>query len=232
MYALPYLELTRDELGLLTVPQGDERGAASAIIKLLNDEEYRNAKGLEARLSVETFYDSVDVGEEWQQIFSFLGAGEFKNGETELYDADYKIIIDMVLLHYKKGVIYSEQKLENMRVEKDMFAGEKAVVTSERNRLLSEKEWLVAEMERLVPEKEWFVADRERLTNENIGLNNEINVLNEEKQIILDVGLLGGLPSFSLKPVAEFLSTFGRVSRNTRIQRLGLRLFQFISLEK
>jgi hypothetical protein len=93
-----------------------------------------------------------------------------------------------------------------------MIKWEKEAVTAERDRLLSERQPLIAETVRLNSE------------------NHALNTRNEETQIMLDVGLLSKLPSFSLKPIAEFLSTLGRTLRNPRMERLGLRLFQYIKL--
>jgi glycosyltransferase involved in cell wall biosynthesis len=201
MYALPYLELLRDGLGFVAVEQGDEGGAARAIIELLNDKEYRDAKGFEARLSAETFCDSFDAAKEWQRIFSSNLAGEFRNNNTECYDQDYKLIIDRTLFHYKNGLAHF-----------NMIRWEKEAVAAERNRLLSERQSLIAETV--------------RLNSENCALNTR----NEEAQIMLDVGLLSKLPSFSLKRIAQFLSTLGRALRNPRMERLSLRLFQYIKL--
>jgi hypothetical protein len=208
MYALPYLELLRDGLGFVAVDQGDEGGAARAIIELLNDNEYRAAKGFEARLSAETFCDSFDAAKEWQHIFSSNEAGGFRNNNTECYDEDYKLIIDRTLFHYKNGLAHF-----------NMIRWEKEAVAAERNRLLSERQSLIAETV--------------RLNSETCALNTrneEARIMLEEAQIMLDVGLLSKLPSFSLKRIAEFLSMLGRALGNPRMERLGLRLFQYIKL--
>jgi glycosyltransferase involved in cell wall biosynthesis len=209
MYALPYLELVGDGLGFVAVEQGDEGGAARAIVELLNDKKYREAKGFEARLSAETFCHSFDVGKKWQDIFSSNEAGEVRNNNTKCYDEDFKLIIDRTLFHYKNGLAHFKNVLSSIRLEKNT---EKDPVAAERDRLLSERQSLIAETVRLNSE------------------NTTLNARNEETQIMLDVGLLSKLPSFSLKRIAEFLSTLGRALRNPGIERLGLRLFQYIDL--
>ena len=49
MYDLPYTQFARDGDGIIVVPQGDQAGAARAVIELLQDGQKRHALGVAAR---------------------------------------------------------------------------------------------------------------------------------------------------------------------------------------
>lgn len=74
MYEIPWLELTRSGRGYMAVSQGDTVAAANAIIKLLDDVEYRKKMGEEARKSVEEFLE-FDVYNAWREIFGDIYGG-------------------------------------------------------------------------------------------------------------------------------------------------------------
>ncbi|SFT57589.1 hypothetical protein SAMN02910356_01164 [Selenomonas sp. GACV-9] len=58
----------------MAVSQGDTVAAANAIIKLLDDVEYRKKMGEEARKSVEEFLE-FDVYNAWREIFGDIYGG-------------------------------------------------------------------------------------------------------------------------------------------------------------
>ena len=68
MYDIPWLELTRSQEGYIAVPQHDTAAAADAIIRLLDNTDYRKKMGQAAKNSVKPFeeYDIYDV---WERVF-------------------------------------------------------------------------------------------------------------------------------------------------------------------
>ena len=68
MYELPYLELVKDERGILPVPQGNKHKAAEAIITLLNDDVLRHKLSIEAKRSIYPFI-AYDVAGAWKKVF-------------------------------------------------------------------------------------------------------------------------------------------------------------------
>ncbi len=71
LYDLPYLEMVRDGLGVLTAPQGDVQAAANALVSVLTRDSLRFALGQQARQSAENFA-AVDQKEKWGEVFSSL----------------------------------------------------------------------------------------------------------------------------------------------------------------
>jgi|GEM_PF-2522929 len=61
MYEIPWLELTRSGRGYMAVSQGDTVAAANAIIKLLDDVEYREKMGGEARKVWKNFWNLMCI---------------------------------------------------------------------------------------------------------------------------------------------------------------------------
>ena len=68
LYELPDSELLRDGKGYVSVPQGDFRAAAHAVIKILTDTEYRCKLSAEARVSLQPFIEN-DIAGAWKKIF-------------------------------------------------------------------------------------------------------------------------------------------------------------------
>lgn len=75
MYELPYLELVKDNLGIISVPQGDELMAAEAIDNLLTDKLLYEKKNRQSWESVQT-YINCDIGKDWEEL---IGSLSYKN---------------------------------------------------------------------------------------------------------------------------------------------------------
>ena len=69
MYEIEGIELTKDRLGVVEVPQGDSTAMANAIVSILNSCEERNRLSGEARLSIEKFA-AIDIGKMWQDVIN------------------------------------------------------------------------------------------------------------------------------------------------------------------
>ncbi len=68
MYELPYLEVVKNQKGIISVAQKDKEGAARAISKLLVDEELYEEKSYESWNNAQ-FFISYDVGAAWDRLF-------------------------------------------------------------------------------------------------------------------------------------------------------------------
>ncbi len=68
MYDLPYLEMVRDNRGVITAPQGDIYAMANTIIRLLNNPVERKEIGRLSRVSAESFA-AVNQIEKWKEVF-------------------------------------------------------------------------------------------------------------------------------------------------------------------
>ena len=68
MFDLPYLEMVKDNMGLITVPQGDVDSLSDAVIKLLLDDEYRVKLGSEAKSSLDKYSDR-NIMNYWEKLF-------------------------------------------------------------------------------------------------------------------------------------------------------------------
>lgn len=71
LYELPDNELLRDGKGYVSVPQGDFKAAANAIVKILTDTKFRCKLSAEARESIQPFLD-YDIAGAWQKVFDDL----------------------------------------------------------------------------------------------------------------------------------------------------------------
>ena len=68
LYKLERNELVRDGKGLISVEQGDYRGAANAIVNILTDAQLRKKLSAEARESLQPFLN-YDIAGAWQKVF-------------------------------------------------------------------------------------------------------------------------------------------------------------------
>ena len=68
-YELPNLDITRENRGIVSVPQSDITAAADAIVQILQNDNLKKRMGAEARKSAEELY-GIDLGEHWDRIFA------------------------------------------------------------------------------------------------------------------------------------------------------------------
>lgn len=71
MYELPYLELAKDELGIISVKQGNICEAADAIVKMSLDGELYKIKNRQAWESVQK-YVNYDIGNAWEKLIESI----------------------------------------------------------------------------------------------------------------------------------------------------------------
>jgi glycosyltransferase involved in cell wall biosynthesis len=95
MYEMPYLEMARDNKGIISVKQGDVKGAAKEIIRLFSDDELRCRLGNEANISLKKYLD-FDHANAWENVFASLLAPE-----KEKLPSNNKIIVETIISHYK-----------------------------------------------------------------------------------------------------------------------------------
>lgn len=108
MYDLPFLEIIQSGKGLVRVPQGNKNLLSEAIIKLLNDDEYRKKLGEEAKDSLTDFLE-YDLENAWNELIELSMRNE-KVSNTG--DEKYGILMRSMLLHYGEGSRRNEKKIK------------------------------------------------------------------------------------------------------------------------
>jgi hypothetical protein len=98
MYDLPYLEVSRDPMGLIVVPQGNIKEAAESIIRLLIQENERRNLGWEARESAKR-YSNTAVIQAWVSLLK-----EMENPPTKARSQnDIDIMLQTIIEHFRLG---------------------------------------------------------------------------------------------------------------------------------
>lgn len=107
-YDMPYLSLLKDKKGFIAVENDNTKAAATAIVRLLKDEDLRKKLSQEAKESIAGF-SNEEVKSRWKQLFKNIS--ENTNGENEVYMAeDMRVILQTILYHYQKGVVFGGKK--------------------------------------------------------------------------------------------------------------------------
>ena len=111
LYDLERLAILRDGKGYIAVEQGDFRGAAQAIVKILTDTELRCKLSAEARESIQPFLD-YDIAGAWQRVFEDLENDvpapphKFENEAIQKFFADElwqkQLIINNLVQHINR----------------------------------------------------------------------------------------------------------------------------------
>ena len=91
------MELTRDNKGIIVVPQGDVLALADGIIKLLKDDSLRKQMGEEARESLENFM-SFDIKKAWKNLLDTFGTSIDYNLNQNL-----TLMLDMLFENISRG---------------------------------------------------------------------------------------------------------------------------------
>ena len=95
MYEMPYLEMVKDNKGIISVKPGDIKGAAEQIIRLFSNDELRLELGREAKESIKK-YLGFDYGTAWKNVFDSLLLPK-----KEIEVTDNKILLETIIAHYK-----------------------------------------------------------------------------------------------------------------------------------
>ena len=110
MYELPYLTLTENNRGIISVPMGDVKAAADAIIHLLEDDELRHRMGREAK------DHAIEIGrfsysQAWKEIFDSM---ETEPQGTAIPD-EARIMWETLFDHYRIGATAKAQEIIQLR---------------------------------------------------------------------------------------------------------------------
>jgi hypothetical protein len=110
LYELPYMELTREDQGSVSVPQEDVSGAADAVIRLLLNDEERVQMGREARESIMP-YARFDTAAAWREVLD--GTMEEYASEADVpYDPSLRLLLKTITDHYRIGTEIVAQDME------------------------------------------------------------------------------------------------------------------------
>ena len=78
LYELPYVELIKDQKGIISVPQHSVKEAAEAILELLRNDSKREALSLASKQSLDSFRRKVPSHiRSWKDIIAKLESTEF-----------------------------------------------------------------------------------------------------------------------------------------------------------
>ncbi len=91
MYDLPYLEMVRDKLGIITVGQGDRKAAADQIIHVITDDSIREKMSLEAKQSA-IFFADYNLIEAWSNVLN----GVYHDRDNTDIKIDRKLILQLL----------------------------------------------------------------------------------------------------------------------------------------
>ena len=109
-YDLPWLTLTRDGRGIISVPQKRPDLLAKEVIRLLENPDLGEQIGLQGREQVEEL-EKTDIGKQWDNFFveiSVEGAGESKRNPDEIE----AVLLKYMTLYAKIGKDIKTENLE------------------------------------------------------------------------------------------------------------------------
>lgn len=110
-YDMPYLELLRDKLGCIIVPQKDYKAAARAIITLLNDSKLLEKYSEEALYHSKQFRNETLKGK-WKNVFETTESNSYKDAANDMYS----IILRTMIYHYSLGFERLEKESRELNV--------------------------------------------------------------------------------------------------------------------
>lgn len=88
LYELPYVELVKDQKGIISVPQHSVKEAAEAILELLRNDSKREALSLASKQSLDSFRRKVPSHiRSWKDIITKLESTEFT--PPQFFDPDW-----------------------------------------------------------------------------------------------------------------------------------------------
>ncbi|MBD5504496.1 MAG: glycosyltransferase [Lachnospiraceae bacterium] len=102
MYDLPYLTLTKENRGIISITQGDTEAMADAVADLLTNEDKRRWMGVEARNYIENTYKDRDLADDWKRVFKSLACVHKRDV------SDQSMLIWTLVEHYK--IFYNAHK--------------------------------------------------------------------------------------------------------------------------
>jgi len=110
MYELPFVEFCRDPRGYISVPQGERKKLADAIIKVLTDEEYKKQLQKEAWESLSDFA-SYNLKDAWKDAFEKAK----EKFQLEKTNEELKMILISLLHHYSYGARMNKKEKIKLR---------------------------------------------------------------------------------------------------------------------
>lgn len=111
MFDLPYLEMVKDNMGLITVPQGDIDSLSNAVVELLENDEYRVKLGIEAKNSLDKYSDK-NIIKYWKKLFDDIENNKLSD-KLELDNEAANVINELVNAVKFEEKILKKEILEN-----------------------------------------------------------------------------------------------------------------------
>lgn len=163
MFELPYLEIVKNNSGIIGVKQNDTLGASKAIIDLLNDQSKRLIMAKGSKTFLETLYLNTDIGDEWEKLFKKLEirCDSFRNNNLDAFH--------LIISAYKFGI-------------------RKKNVTDGQNKILIEK--ITQEKQKLQDEVNKLLEKQRSSVYIETDTNNQILVAYELQKAIINQGEL------------------------------------------
>lgn len=104
MYALPWLEIARDNEGIIQVPQSDLKAAASAIVHILSSTEIARIMS-KANIERACKFADYDLVEEWSSILSQIANGNLYENSSQYDTNDLSMLINQITHCYARGIL-------------------------------------------------------------------------------------------------------------------------------
>ena len=119
MYALPFLEFSRDNPGIRQIPQGDVKAAANALCNLLEDEA-TYARAAEASRDFTRAFLKVDQGKIWSEIIAELKEGKTiwqPKADEQVGLGEVRLLLEELQYSHLNGFKTRMGQLERLRRE-------------------------------------------------------------------------------------------------------------------
>ena len=108
MYDLPYLEIVKDNPGIISVPQKDINAAVDALYNLLNSPDDIQRRGIQGRQYLEKMY-SIDFANQWCKVFDSI------NNDTKTPLSQNIKMADTIISDYLDGLEQSSKEIQELK---------------------------------------------------------------------------------------------------------------------
>lgn len=126
LYEMPYLELLQSGKGHITVEQLDRQAAASAIIRILKNPNFRKQLSQEAQTEfAATNNDALE--QRWQEILTFPSQTAINQGETDA--GQLRLLMENVLHLYTGGLARRSQEMLEVKKKLKKLESDKTSIT-------------------------------------------------------------------------------------------------------
>lgn len=129
MYDLPYLTITENNNGIISVPQRDTDAAAEEICRLLENRDALISTGNAGRAYLEEMY-KADIGTQWDNIFDSI------NNHTPCYSCQENIMLaNAIVSDYMDGARYIAGREKRVKFLEDRLEWNRSELNKKQKEL-------------------------------------------------------------------------------------------------